>query len=90
MQFNELFEDWIQAKGLSQKMMEAKIVTEWSEIMGEQIAKHTEKVSVKIPKIYLKISVSTLKNYLFMEREMMVQKINEYLGKETIDEIVFL
>jgi hypothetical protein len=47
-------------------------------------------VSVRIPKIYLKIDVSTLKNYLFMEREMMVQKINEYLGKDTIDEIVFL
>jgi|694.fasta_scaffold42527_2 predicted nucleic acid-binding Zn ribbon protein len=90
MQFNELFEDWIEAKGLSQKMLEAKIVTEWSEIVGEQISKHTDKVSVRIPKIYLKIDVSTLKNYLFMEREMMVQKINEYLGKDTIDEIVFL
>jgi predicted nucleic acid-binding Zn ribbon protein len=90
MQFNELFEDWIQAKGLSEKMLEAKIVTEWSEIVGEQIAKHTDKVNVKLPKIYLKIDVSTLKNYLFMEREMLVQKINEYIGKDAIEEIIFL
>jgi predicted nucleic acid-binding Zn ribbon protein len=90
MQFNELFEDWIQAKGLSEKMLEAKIVTEWSDIMGEQIAKHTDNVNVKLPKIYLKIDVSTLKNYLFMEREMLVQKINEYLGKDAIEEIIFL
>jgi predicted nucleic acid-binding Zn ribbon protein len=90
MQFNELFEDWIQAKGLSEKMLEAKIVTEWSDIVGEQIAKHTDNVNVKLPKIFLKIDVSTLKNYLFMEREMLVQKINEYIGKDAIEEIVFL
>lgn len=90
MQFNELFDNWVNTSGLSQKMLEAKIVTEWSQIMGEQIAKHTDKVNVKLPKVYLKINVSTLKNYLFMEREMLVQKINEYIGKDAIEEIVFL
>jgi len=88
--FSELFGSWVEENDFSNEVLVANIKVNWSDIVGKVIANHTLKVDVLLPKVYLKLDNSSLKNYIEYERKDIIQKINEYSKKELITELILL
>lgn len=87
---NDLFNNWLDVNHYTEKNIKNKIETQWAEIVGNAISKYTRTVEVKLPKIYLKIDNSALKDFLRMEPKLLVNIINDHCKGEHIKEIIFL
>ncbi len=72
---------------LTQKHNEIELVKHWSEIVGQLIAKHTTSVSIKGKTLYVKFDQAPLKNEMFLQRETLMQKVNERMGAGFIEKI---
>lgn len=87
---SDAFSDWISDSGLEQKFVEAKIKTNWEQIVGKSISNCSSSVNVNIPNIYIKINNAPLKEMLFHQKSDLINTINNYLDKEIIKDIIFL
>ncbi len=84
----EVLDDMIQEMRLSTKMHELKIRKFWFETMGSFIANHTSKMYFRQNKLFVFVDSSALRQELFLAREKLRQKLNEYLGEELVQEII--
>jgi hypothetical protein len=83
------FDQWLDKNHYKEKSKNFKVTENWQEIVGNTIFQHTERIDVKLPKIFLKINNSTLKDLLHFESHLMIAKINNYLGENLVKEIIF-
>ncbi|MFM8995899.1 MAG: DUF721 domain-containing protein, partial [Bacteroidota bacterium] len=72
---------------LTQKHNELELVKHWSEIVGQLIAKHTASVSIKGKTLYVTFDQAPLKNEMFLQRETLMQKVNERMGAGFVEKI---
>ena len=86
---SDSFHTWLQDNHYLDKSIGHKIVENWKEIVGNTIYAHTERVNVSIPKIYLKIDNSSLKELLYMDKHLIIDKVNEFLKETLIQDIIF-
>lgn len=75
---------------LQNQFDETAIEAHWEEIMGKPIAARTSKVYAKNQKLYLQLDSAPLKKELIMAKQKMIELINKHLGKNVIDEVIFL
>lgn len=86
---DESFEKWLEANHFKDKSLAIKIAADWQEIVGNTIYNHTERIDVKPPKIYLKINNASLKEMLYIDSFLLIDKINQYVQADLIKEIIF-
>lgn len=83
------FDDWLDKNHYKEKALNIKITENWQEIVGNTIYNHTDRIDVRIPKVFLKINNSSLKELLYQDSVLLIDKINQYLGEKSIKEIIF-
>lgn len=83
------FENWLDKNHFKEKSLGFKISENWQEIVGNTIYQHTSRIDVRLPKIYLKMDNSSLKELLYNDRELLIEKINQYIGSKNVKEIIF-
>lgn len=72
---------------LTQKHNEIELVKHWGEIVGQLIAKHTTSLTIKGKTLYVKFDQAPLKNEMFLQRETLMQKVNERMGAGFVEKI---
>ena len=70
------------------KLMEARIITAWSEVLGP-LSKPTDELYIKNKVLFARLSSSVISNELAMMRSTIVRQLNEKAGGEVITDIVF-
>ena len=60
----------------------------WEELMGKTIAKYTDKIQIINHTLFISTSVAPLKNELLYQKEKIIQRVNEALGENIIQEVV--
>lgn len=75
---------------LGKKFAQEQIKEEWAKLSNGNIAKYTSSVNVRERKLFVKLTSPLLKNDLMMQRSELAKRLNEKVGVEVIDEIVFL
>ena len=75
--------------GLETPYNEYKAVKAWDEIMGEGVVRYTGEVSVHGGVMYVQIKSPALRQNLMMARRELVQRINQHIGAQTLQNIVF-
>jgi len=83
-----LINNYVKEQKLTPKLLENKVVTNWVEIAGELIAKHTEKLYIVEGTLHLYVTSSALKHELSYQREKITQLVNQYLHTELIQQVV--
>lgn len=73
---------------LSDKQAEVHLTQNWSDVVGSMIASHTSKISIYRDKLYLTVNSAPLKSELNYHKNTLVSKVNTFLGKEIIKEII--
>jgi hypothetical protein len=72
---------------LDTKARESQIKKDWGEIFGIMITKHTTDISLKDKTLYIKVDNPPLKNEIFLQKQLVVGKINEFYGEVIVEKI---
>jgi hypothetical protein len=60
----------------------------WEQIMGKTIARYTDKLQIFGDKLVITTHVAPLKQELMYQKEKIIQRVNEALGKKVINEVL--
>ncbi|MBM3160173.1 MAG: DUF721 domain-containing protein [Bacteroidetes bacterium] len=85
----EVIERLIKAYGLESRMKEFDIVQAWPDLMGPAVAFRTKEITVKNNVLNLKIDSSVMREELFLGKQIIIDRINEFAGKKVIQDIWF-
>ncbi len=88
-QVGDLVRRFLREEGLETPYNEYRLVEAWPEVMGQGIANYTGEVVIRNRVLHVQLKSSVLRQELFMNRKRLVQKLNEYVGAQVIDDIVF-
>jgi predicted nucleic acid-binding Zn ribbon protein len=84
----DLLNSFLKVNKLSNGVDEISVANSWNEIVGKSIASRTQKVTIRKNTMYLKIDSAPLKNELNYHKDIIIQKVNNHLGKNLIHEII--
>lgn len=77
----------IKSYRMDDKMLELKLADMWRELMGKMIASKTTGVIYKNRILSIQVNSAPLRNELMMIRSEIMERLNEKLGVNLIDEI---
>jgi predicted nucleic acid-binding Zn ribbon protein len=76
--------------GIGEKLVEAKIVSDWEKIVGKMIARHTTKLFIKKNKLFIQIDSAPLKNEISYAKSKLLEAIQNETNSKLIEEIILL
>ncbi|NNE47218.1 MAG: DUF721 domain-containing protein [Rhodothermales bacterium] len=79
----------VERLGIGPRLQEAKAVEAWAELAGPAIIAVTDSVRVKSGRMTIKITSPTWRYELNLQREEWRDRVNEFVGKKIIREIIF-
>jgi len=79
----------LRAQGLETPLLQKRLLESWPIVAGENISRYTSSVSIHNQTLYVKLTVPALRADLSMQRQMFVQRLNEYVGSQVIADIRF-
>jgi predicted nucleic acid-binding Zn ribbon protein len=71
------------------KLGEATIVSAWQDVSGPQVAGVTEKTWVEKKRLYVKVNSAPWRHELHLQRRDWCRRVNDKLGKQLIEEVIF-
>lgn len=74
--------------GLKVRLAEHRAVKGWHEVLGEGVSKYTNNVYFKRNVLYVHLSSSVLRAELLLNKEGLIEKINEYAEMPVIRDII--
>lgn len=83
-------QDLLNTYKIQDKFTATQIVASWARIMGEPIAKRTEKVYIKDKKLYVKITSAPLKQELSLGKDKIKALFTSEYGEDVLMDIVFI
>lgn len=85
----KILSDLIDKFGYRDRMDAARAVESWPKLAGPTIADVTESVWMRNGRLHIKLRSSAWRHQLHMQREGWRKRINEHLGREAVDEVLF-
>ena len=86
---SEVIRDYVKGTSIEKKLKEVDVVQSWEELLGKTIAHYTKNVTLRSKILFVEISSSVVKNELFMMREEIRRKLNEKVGEDMVEKIIF-
>ncbi|NBC84025.1 MAG: DUF721 domain-containing protein [Bacteroidetes bacterium] len=85
----EVLREYVEALKLKNKLKEASMDRHWKELTGPAIAKYTSKVYLSKNVLIVHLSSSVLRSEMLMQQEKIIKYMNEKLGEERIQKVIF-
>jgi predicted nucleic acid-binding Zn ribbon protein len=71
-----------------QRYYQSLVRMDWEKIMGKTIARYTEEVKLVNNNLIIKTQVAPLKNELLLNKNSIIQKVNEHIGETIVKEVL--
>ncbi len=84
----DLFGDFLKSNGLDEGIRRVRVFEAWEKAVGERYTEYTTEKFFKDGKLFCKISSSSARNHLFMERLTIVKRMNEILEEEIVEVLI--
>lgn len=81
---------YLREQGLETTILQDKLISLWSQVMGPQVARMTDHPEIKDQVLYVHVRSAALKQQLFECRSRIVTKMNEAVGGTVIRDIRLL
>ena len=85
----DVLRDVISRMGIRRKLDEARMIDAWGEVAGPQVIAVTHSVWVKGRKLFVKVTSSTWRHELNLQRSQWKDRLNRHLEGEFVEEVVF-
>lgn len=87
----DLVRQVMREEGLETPINEYRLVTEaWPEVMGKGVVRYTGDIFVKQSTLYVQLKSPALKQNLMMGRAALVHRLNQAVGAQVIEHLVFI
>lgn len=73
---------------LKPRINESRVKMRWKDLMGLTIARHTQSLSLKKGKLYVKVSSASLKQELHYSRDKIKEIFNKEFNEQVVAEVV--
>ena len=84
----EAIEHLLKAYRLDDRLAEKRLIASWENVMGKMIAKHTLDLSIRHKQLFVTLDSSALRNELALAKSKIIKSLNDFAGKEVINEII--
>ena len=84
----EALKHFLEGSRLKGGIQAMQIEEAWEAIMGKTVARYTDKIQVIGDKLIITTSVAPLKNELKYQKDKIMQRVNEAMGKGIIKEVI--
>ena len=81
--------DLVDRYGYRERIDAARAVEAWPAVVGEAIAGVTEQVWMRHGTLHVKVRSAAWRHQLQFQRQAWRERLNEHLGREVVDEVVF-
>ncbi len=85
----KIIKEVLEELGLAADIDRVRAMEAWAEVAGPQINAVTERVWVAKNKLYVRLTSPVWRQELHLQRRQWCKRLNEHLGKEVIEEVVF-
>lgn len=85
---DDLIQVYIEKTGLHEEYELALIINNWAELVGEKFAEVSKPDTLKNGVLTTRCCSSVWRTELFMRRQQIIDKINDYRNKEVIKSMV--
>ena len=86
---SEIIQELLKKNNMKSRLDETTITQKWEEVVGKTMAKYTRKVYVNKGILYVEVISSVVRNELVMNRSILIERLNDVTGCETIKDIIF-
>ncbi|MBR5324459.1 MAG: DUF721 domain-containing protein [Muribaculaceae bacterium] len=86
---SEIIQELLTKNNMKSRLDETTIAQKWEEVVGKTMAKYTRKVYVSKGVLHVEVISSVARNELVMNRSILIEKLNQTTGNETIKDIIF-
>lgn len=80
---------FLRVEGLETPYNEHRLIASWESVVGEKIAKRSSNLYIKQNVLYVHITSAPLKDLLYYNRKILVNRLNNEVGSKVINDIVF-
>ncbi len=84
----EALKQFMDESRLKGSIQAIQIEEAWEKIMGKTCARHTDKLQVIGDTLFVTTTVAPLKQELNYQKDKIIERVNEVLGKQVIKKIV--
>ncbi|MFA5641412.1 MAG: DUF721 domain-containing protein [Bacteroidales bacterium] len=84
----EVFKEYLKETGLDQGVLRMDVFEAWDSVVGEKFKEYTLDKYFKNGRLICRISSSSAKTQLFMNRIVITQRVNEILGAEVVKTLI--
>lgn len=85
----DVIDKLLKAYKLEDKMKELDLLEAWPDLMGKAVAHRTKSIEIKNQKLLLTIDSSVMREQLHIGKQVIIQRVNEFMGKEVIRDVWF-
>ncbi len=85
----EVIQELLKLYQLEDKLDEVKLMHSWQEVVGEMIANHTKDLYIRRNTLFVILDSPALKNELSYSKTQIKESLNEAVGRDVIEEVVF-
>lgn len=85
---NDLIREFFELHKGPDYLDEVKAVNSWGQVVGKFIASHTIDVCLRNKFLFVRVDSDVLRNELSYSKSELIGKINDFVGKEVVKEMV--
>ena len=89
MPLGEILFQMMREEGLEMPYNAYRLIEAWPEVMGQGIASYTTDLKINNRVLYVNLRSSVIRAELMSGRKNLVHRLNEYVGAQVIENIVF-
>jgi predicted nucleic acid-binding Zn ribbon protein len=86
--FGDAIKEFLERSKLNNGVKALKLTDTWEQLMGKTIARYTDKIELVNRTLFIHTNVAPLRQELMYQREKIIERVNESLGPNTINEVV--
>jgi predicted nucleic acid-binding Zn ribbon protein len=79
----------LRQQGLETPLLQKRLMDAWPVVAGEAISRYTLNTYIVNQTLYVRLSNPALRADLSLQRQMLVGRLNEYVGNQVIADIRF-
>ena len=84
----EALKQFLESSRIKGGIQALQIKDMWEQIMGNKVARYTDKIQIIGDKLIITTNVGPLKNELIYQKEKIKQRVNEALGQKVVNEVI--
>jgi predicted nucleic acid-binding Zn ribbon protein len=85
---NDIVSQLLKDLKIDQKLKEVRIINSWNEVLGNSVARSTDKLFIKNRVLFVYMKSPVVRNELMMMKSGIIKSLNEKAGDKIIDDIV--